>query len=819
MTHVPSLARPRVPVLSALLAVAALLLTLLVAAPAQAATGTVSGIAQLPSGEQAPAGQHLTVSLQALTPDETTYTAQANPTSGAWSIGNVPEGDYMLWAYYSEWGAYSNIYWPGTTKSSEMGTFHVSGGAQSVAEPLVLQHNGTVVGRVVDETGAPVPDASVSLFNGVDSTYTTTGADGRYAFPRPVAPGPGVSPFQPYQARLMASFDSQNPADGPVLRGSDSIETHVDFGNPTVVDLTMEHQPVVRFTVKDAQGNPIPNPQVRVKRPVSAAWGGGLGNPQYGDADAIQSNASGQVGIMYEGPWTVEFLPPAGSDLVPEYWGGEGVNVFSRADATVVSNAAGESPAIRDYTVQLGTSRGFTPGTPTVSGTVKMGHTLVADPGTWPAGTELSYQWYNVLDAPIPGATEPEYTIDASTPIASEFNWDPDRFTVRVTGRRAGQPAVDAESAPVSGTLVKDDPKPVEYTRPTVDGTAKVGSTLTAQPGQWGPQGVTLAYQWNVAGAPVSGATASTFAPRATDVDKPVTVTVTGSAPGRVSVSRTSAATGNVTRGALVAGTPTISGTAQVGETLTAQSGTWGPEGVELGYQWFGAGLPIEGETGETLTLTEAHLGYDISVQVTGTLGGYTDESRTSARTQHVVAAPVEVVAGAVRVSGTPQTGRTLTAWAENWQPGAGLVMSYQWLADGRPITGATGSSWKVTNAVAGKRISVRATGRFDETSTAVQSSDETAPSVGLITPAKPKIKGKLKVGKKLKVVAGDWKPGSVKLRYTWLRNGKVIKGATKASYKLTKKDRRKKISVRVTATKTHYATVVRTSAKTTKVR
>ena len=75
-----------------------------------------------------------------------------------------------------------------------------------------------------------------------------------------------------------------------------------------------------------------------------------------------------------------------------------------------------------------------------------------------------------------------------------------------------------------------------------------------------------------------------------------------------------------------------------------------------------------------------------------------------------------------------------------------------------------------------------------------------------------PKITGTVKVGKKLTAKPGTWKPSGVKLSYQWLRNGKPIKGATKAKYKLTKKDRKKKVSVQVTATAPGQAPAVATS-------
>ena len=50
-------------------------------------------------------------------------------------------------------------------------------------------------------------------------------------------------------------------------------------------------------------------------------------------------------------------------------------------------------------------------------------------------------------------------------------------------------------------------------------------------------------------------------------------------------------------------------------------------------------------------------------------------------------------------------------------------------------------------------------------------------------------------------------------MKYQWLRNGKAIKKATKASYKLTAKDKGKKVSVKVTYSKAGLTTVVKKSA------
>ena len=50
---------------------------------------------------------------------------------------------------------------------------------------------------------------------------------------------------------------------------------------------------------------------------------------------------------------------------------------------------------------------------------------------------------------------------------------------------------------------------------PTITGTAKVGSVLTAVPGTWGPAPVAFTYQWNASGVAIVGANQSTLTPTA----------------------------------------------------------------------------------------------------------------------------------------------------------------------------------------------------------------------------------------------------------------------------------------------------------------
>ncbi|KJL33119.1 M1 family metallopeptidase [Microbacterium oxydans] len=101
---------------------------------------------------------------------------------------------------------------------------------------------------------------------------------------------------------------------------------------------------------------------------------------------------------------------------------------------------------------------------------------------------------------------------------------------------------------------------------------------------------------------------------------------------------------------------PTITGKANVGETLTASSEGW-PEGTELSYAWAIDGEPVvsaarAADPATTFTIPASALGSRISVTVTGSLAGFRTGSATSAATAAVGAA---IVPG--DGDGTPGTG------------------------------------------------------------------------------------------------------------------------------------------------------------------
>ncbi|QXQ09008.1 hypothetical protein [Paeniglutamicibacter sp. Y32M11] len=260
--------------------------------------------------------------------------------------------------------------------------------------------------------------------------------------------------------------------------------------------------------------------------------------------------------------------------------------------------------------------------------------------------------------------------------------------------------------------------------------------------------------------------------------------------------------------------TPTITGTAKAGATLKANAGTWKPGPVALKYQWKRDGKAISKATKSTYKLTTADTGKKIAVTITGAKTGYKTVSKTS--TAKTVALLALSGTPTPTITGTAKAGATLKANAGTWKPGP-VALKYQWKRDGKAISKATKSTYKLTTADTGKKIAVTITGA--KTGYKTVSKTSTAKTVALLalsgTPT-PTITGTAKAGATLKANAGTWKPGPVALKYQWKRDGKAISKATKSTYKLTTADRRKKITVTISGAKAGYKTVAKTSASKT---
>jgi hypothetical protein len=170
---------------------------------------------------------------------------------------------------------------------------------------------------------------------------------------------------------------------------------------------------------------------------------------------------------------------------------------------------------------------------------------------------------------------------------------------------------------------------------PTITGTPEVGRILTATHGTWANAPTTFAYQWRRCDANGLACTSialsggqKTYTLVASDAGHTMRVRVTatnadGSASAR-SDQTTVVAPATSAAGPKNTSPPTISGTAKVGQELTANEGTWSGSPTGYSYQWqrcdadVAACTNVIGATGKTYGVRLADLGYRLRVAVTG---------------------------------------------------------------------------------------------------------------------------------------------------------------------------------------------------------
>ena len=215
--------------------------------------------------------------------------------------------------------------------------------------------------------------------------------------------------------------------------------------------------------------------------------------------------------------------------------------------------------------------------------------------------------------------------------------------------------------------LVLGPPNSVASGAPTINGTAQVGEILTASTSDIadadGLANATFTYQWLADDADISGATGSSYTLVAADAGKVIKVTVSFTDDAGNEESVTSAATAAVTltggstnsleqsnqedvqENSAATGAPTIGGTAQVGESLTAStsdiSDADGLANASFTYQWLADDADIDDATTSSYTLVAGDVGKAIKVRVSFTDDAGNEESVTSAATAAVTQPPL----------------------------------------------------------------------------------------------------------------------------------------------------------------------------------
>jgi len=193
-----------------------------------------------------------------------------------------------------------------------------------------------------------------------------------------------------------------------------------------------------------------------------------------------------------------------------------------------------------------------------------------------------------------------------------------------------------ATLAPIAGGTSRA--APVNVALPKIQGTAQQDQTLFADPGKWsGTTPITFSGQWlrcDTKGATcveINNATKQQYKVTAADVGKTIRLRVDASNnDGKATAtSKQTAVVAEPTPLPKNTSPPTITGKAEVGQTLTGDKGTWtGPGTIDYNYYWQrcasygGACADISGANASTYKLSSADKDNTVRLRVKATNNG-----------------------------------------------------------------------------------------------------------------------------------------------------------------------------------------------------
>ena len=393
------------------------------------------------------------------------------------------------------------------------------------------------------------------------------------------------------------------------------------------------------------------------------------------------------------------------------------------------------------------------PGSVTIAGEAKVGQTLTAtahDADGLPAN--INYGWFAGGNPIGTGATYTVKPADKGKTITVKAIYTDGAGHAEVVSSDPTAEVSDAAPTPQPPQPPATNHEPVGSV--TITGDAKVGETLTASNDLKDDDGLgTITYRWLANGEEVGKGASYTL--QDTDKGKTITVKAEYTDGKGTAESVESAKTAEVAENTAPnpqpptpqptnhepVGSVTITGDAKVGETLTASNDLKDDDGMgQITYRWFAGGQEVG--KGASYTLTDADKGKIITVKAEYTDGKGTAESVESAKTAEVAenTAPNPQPPqpptpqptnhpGTVTITGDAKVGGTLTAEVkDDDQYDAGKVQ-YQWLRDGKPIDGATASSYTLAADDAGHKISVQAT--YDDNAAHHESPTSAASDIG----------------------------------------------------------------------------------------
>ena len=265
---------------------------------------------------------------------------------------------------------------------------------------------------------------------------------------------------------------------------------------------------------------------------------------------------------------------------------------------------------------------------------------------------------------------------------------------------------------------------------------------------------------------------------------------------------------------------PAISGTAQEGNTLTTNSGSWsGTNPITYAYAWArcdtsgGSCSTISGETSNTYTVRSADVGHTLRSSVTAS-NSAGSASQLSAATNVVTSTTAPANTSEPKITGSATVGSQLSVSNGTWSGSTPITYTYKWQqcdTNGNNCNGinnATNNTYTVVSGDTGHTLRAKVTATNSAgNSTATANATSVVGGNSPVLATEPKISGTPTEGQTLTVSSGTWTGATpITYAYQWQRcdtngnNCNGIGGATAASYKLTSSDVGKTIRVNVTA-------------------
>jgi hypothetical protein len=463
------------------------------------------------------------------------------------------------------------------------------------------------------------------------------------------------------------------------------------------------------------------------------------------------------------------------------------------------------------------------PGYPLIYGTGSLSETLTTDPGTWPSGVDLVYQWFRDGQT-IPGENLPSYLVSASDQCHS--------LSLSVTGN-LGTGAVSTVSNSIqvfcgsdSNSTYPPSSGTSSVTQVTLTGNPVVGGTLAPNFGNLQQSVANMSITWlrNGLPSPQENASASyrslalgdlgaTFqiqvaytaadGTKATQASPIVTVASTiQNSPCSTSALDANGWSSQQAQIPLVVGIP------KFGNSLIGVNGSW-PLGTKICSFWYENGKAISGATSSKYKIQGADVGQSIQYCVVGSdkkgnaLLRYSDPITATNQTIDTLPTP--------SITGNAVVGGKLTVKYKTF--GTGFSYYPQWYRNGEPIPDATSSTYIPTPDDLSKVLSVVVSGNkqyFDPAKVSTQ----TLPVLPAVISHQPTVKfigNKTSVGSSWTGVAGNW-PAHVNLAVQWLRDGQPVSGETKVTYTISSADHGHIVSFQVTASSPGYLDAIKVS-------